>query len=94
MSQLIEQSQYLLEIWQATVPGECPPLAQFSRWLLIHDRNWRRIEWGIRELVIKLVKGKQMDDEHKIKFVSCIINAKAKEDKLQTQETTLDCGTF
>jgi hypothetical protein len=76
-----EQALSLRDMWQSTIPGECPAVQQFGTWLSIHRRNSQRIEWAIRELAIKLTKH-QMDDEYKIKFVSSIMNAEAR----KTQE--------
>ena len=73
-----EQTLSLREMWQSTIPGECPAIQQFGTWLAIHHRNAERIEWAIRELAIKLTK-RSMDEDYKVRFVSSIMNAKARE---------------
>ena len=40
---------------------------------MIHNRNADRVEWAIRELAIKLTK-REMNEDHKIRFVSSIMN--------------------
>lgn len=73
-----EQVLSLREMWASTIPGDTPATQQFGTWLMIHNRNADRVEWAIRELAIKLTK-REMNEDHKIRFVSSIMNVKARE---------------
>ena len=77
-NELVAKGENLRGLWQASMAGFCPPPQQFGTWLLIHNDNDALIAWGIRELAIKLTK-KQMNDDHKVRFVSSVMNRKAHE---------------
>jgi len=84
LTDLTEKAENLRGIWMSSIEGQCPAVQQFGRWMLIHHGDDELVAWGIRELALKLNK-KPMNDDHKVRFVSSVINSKAREGSIEAQ---------
>jgi hypothetical protein len=74
------QAETLRDLWIETVVTDCPSQLQFERWLALHGES--AVQWAVRELSSKQSRlqrnGRGMDYNYKIRFVSSILNSKAK----------------